>query len=331
MINSKSKNYLYVEPSLCADPHPSPPATDSHLATNSYVKKFLPRPPPGFEHVTPTPNIPVMYSTYVNGGKGTVHQTSPPPNPVHCIPIPRNDMRRNPSGQRQVRGTYTYAANSLLSTVDFSVEDIRKWAILDSGATSHFLVPEAPVTNVRPAMTPLRVTIPDGNQVSSTHTCELQIPGLPKRAREGHIIPGLCKHSLISVVQLCNAGCDVIMTKIGATVKYRGRIILEGSKSTTNGLWFVRIASDNVGDSDTLLIEGPSHAPLATQGPTNWPATHQFQANLATHMPTYLAANVVSHQHAAFSMIPTSSHAQLVVYHHQSLGSCAASTLLEAI
>ena len=122
---------------------------------------------------------------------------------------------------------------------------------MDSGATSHFLVPEAPVTNVQPALTPLRVTIPDGNQVSSTHTCELDIPGLPKKAREGHIIPGLSKHSLISAVQLCNAGCDVILTKIGAIVKYRGRIILEGSKSTTNGLWFVRIASDNVSDCGT--------------------------------------------------------------------------------
>ena len=202
---------------------------------------------------------------------------------------------------------------------------------MDSGATSHFLVPEAPVTNVRPAVTPLRVTIPDGNQVSSTHTCELRIPGLPKKAREGHIIPGLCKHSLISVVQLCNAGCDVILTKIGAIVKYRGRIILEGSKSTTNGLWFVRIASDDVSENETPLIQGPSHAHLATQEPTYWPASGQFHANLATHIPTYLAANVVSHQHAAFSMVPTSSRAQLAMFHHQSLGSCLASTLLKAI
>merc|ERR1712155_37074 len=64
---------------------------------------------------------------------------------------------------------------------------------------------------------------------------------------------------------------------------------------------------------------------------TYWPTTGKFHANLATHIPTYLAANVVAHQHAAFSMVPTSSRAQLAMFHHETLGSCSESTLLKAI
>ena len=102
-------------------------------------------------------------------------------------------MLKNPVGQHEVRGTYSHAANSLLSTINFNLEDIRQWAILDSGATSHFLIPEAPTKNVQPATNPLKVTMPDGNSVYSTHICELDLPQLPKNACQGHIIPGLSR------------------------------------------------------------------------------------------------------------------------------------------
>ena len=43
---------------------------------------------------------------------------------------------------------YGYAENALLATVDINMSNIKEWAILDSGTTSHFLVLEAPTTNV---------------------------------------------------------------------------------------------------------------------------------------------------------------------------------------
>ena len=89
------------------------------------------------------------------------------------------------------------------------MENIKEWAILDSGATSHFLVTEAPTSEMTIATMQIRVTIPDGLQVQSTHTCTLAIPELPDAARIGHIIPGLASHSFLSVVKLCNAGCEV--------------------------------------------------------------------------------------------------------------------------
>ena len=46
---------------------------------------------------------------------------------------------------------FGHAANQLLKTVDFTLEDIREWVILDSGATIHFLVVNAPADDVMTA------------------------------------------------------------------------------------------------------------------------------------------------------------------------------------
>ena len=56
------------------------------------------------------------------------------------------------------QSSYAQAANSLLQTVDFSVADIRNWAILDSGATSNFLITEAPADDEQDAVIPLRAS-----------------------------------------------------------------------------------------------------------------------------------------------------------------------------
>ena len=85
------------------------------------------------------------------------------------------------------------------------MQNVHGWAILDSGATSHFLVIAAPTTDRQESNNPLIVKLPDGARVSSTHTCTLAIPELPAKARIAHIIPGLAAHSLLSIVQQCMA------------------------------------------------------------------------------------------------------------------------------
>ena len=144
---------------------------------------------------------------------------------------------RQPLTQRQ----YAYAAKKLLKTVDFDIENIREWSILDLAATSHFLVVDAPVNDVTTAESPINVKQPDGACVSSTHTCNLRIPNLPPAARLAHIIPGLASHLLVSVVRLCNAGCKVTFTKINCVVEHCGRTIMKGYKCTTNGLWMINL------------------------------------------------------------------------------------------
>ena len=89
-----------------------------------------------------------------------------------------------------------------LSTININPSNIHTWAILDSGATGHFLVTMAPKSSVSPENNPIRVALPTGDTVQSTHTCTLALPQLPAKARGGHIIPGLAAYSLLSVLLL---------------------------------------------------------------------------------------------------------------------------------
>ena len=59
--------------------------------------------------------------------------------------------------QPLTRQQYAYAAEKLLKTVDFDIKKIKEWAILDSGATSHFLVVDALIDDVIKAESPINV------------------------------------------------------------------------------------------------------------------------------------------------------------------------------
>ena len=174
---------------------------------------------------------------------------------------------------------------------------VKNWAILDSGATSHFLTSTAPATNITPTSTPIVARLPNGARVTSTHTCELDIPMLPTAARRAHIIPNLASHSLISVVTLCNAGCDIAFTKIGCTISYRGRTVLCANKCTRTGLWMI-----------PLTAAPPSVPTPPTDAPTD-------------NLPIATAANIEA----------TSTAAEYARFIHQALCSPPAATLLRAL
>ena len=123
------------------------------------------------------------------------------------------------------------------------MDAIQAWAILDSGATSHIQTTAAPMSNRRPTNKPIITWLPNGEHIYSTHTCTLNIPALPTLVQHAHIIPGLASHSLISVITLCNAGCNVAFTKIGYTIKYCSKVILCSSKCTSKGLWMIPLSS----------------------------------------------------------------------------------------
>jgi hypothetical protein len=187
---------------------------------------------------------------------------------------------------------YAFAAAVLLKTISTDAETIKRWAILDLGATSHFLTTNTPATNICAASVPLVAHLPNGDRVQLMHTCTLDLPELPAAARNAHVIPGLALHSLLSIVAMCNTGCTVTFTKIGCTIVYCGCTIICGQKCTRTGLWMV---------------------PLQ-QGHTN-PSMHPATTSPAT---TAMAANVEA----------TSSAAEYARYIHQHLCSPPPSTLL---
>jgi hypothetical protein len=134
---------------------------------------------------------------------------------------------------------YALAASLLLKTITTDADTIKQWAILNSGATSHFLTTSVPKTNILPTAMPIIAPLPNGDQVHSTHTCTLDIPSLLPGECVAYIIPGLALHLLQSVVTMCNAVCTITFSKIGCTSVYRGRTIVCGHKCTRTGLWMI--------------------------------------------------------------------------------------------
>ncbi len=113
-------------------------------------------------------------------------------------------------------------------------------AVADTGAMSVFVLKGAKVKNIRSAVTPLVVNLPDGTVVQLTHVCDYEIPGLPTLLK-AHIVPDLTVASLISIRVLCKAGCVVIFTDKMCPVKYGGKVILRGYKYPSTDLWILPI------------------------------------------------------------------------------------------
>ena len=138
-----------------------------------------------------------------------------------------------------------------------------EYTISDSGATGHFLVEGAPVTNVQVADNPISITIPNGKRMTSTRTCNLDIPWLPNHVTEAYIVPGLAHASLISTRKYCDAGCKVIFDANECKIYYKGKLVLAGSKDKNMALWKLPINP----------MTNPTH---------NWQEQHLDALNICT-------------------------------------------------
>jgi hypothetical protein len=88
-----------------------------------------------------------------------------------------------------------------------------------------------PVHNKRIAIAPIAIQNPNGDLMYSTHTAELTIPGLPAAAHQVHLVPSLASQSLISMGQLCDAGCTVAFTSSTATVSFNNTVVFTGKRT----------------------------------------------------------------------------------------------------
>jgi hypothetical protein len=86
-------------------------------------------------------------------------------------------------------------------------------------------------------VTPLAIRNPNGSIMYSTHVAKLDLPHLPATARQVHIVPDLASHTLVSIGQLCDAGCDVTFNATAVTVKYNNLLVLQGNRTATTRLW----------------------------------------------------------------------------------------------
>ena len=68
-------------------------------------------------------------------------------------------------------------------------------ALLDSGATSHYVTEWAPVIDKKEASAPIQVGLPDGTQLSATKQARLPFPTLPINAQDAYVVQGIQKIS----------------------------------------------------------------------------------------------------------------------------------------
>ena len=117
--------------------------------------------------------------------------------------------------------------------------------IADTGCTGHFLTINATgLINVRPSATPLVVQLPDGTTMSSSHIAELNIPQLPVSACTVHLFPALGDTSLLSIGQLCDAGCTATFTDSSVTISHsQSGLILTGRRDAHSNLWTIDLPS----------------------------------------------------------------------------------------
>ena len=140
----------------------------------------------------------------------------------------------------------------------------------DSGATNHYVAPNdvSLLTNVRNNSS-INVSLPNGSILESTKTGTLPFANLSSTATEAHILPGLSNTSLLSLGQLADDGCIILLTKTHLKVLKNFETILTGFRNKQDGLWDVPFPSTTLQSSiqqptQVANIITPQNNPIKT-------------------------------------------------------------------
>ena len=151
--------------------------------------------------------------------------------------------------------------NSSLSNIPSKLKTKVVKAKGDSAASNHYwaLRDTMVLESVTEDNNSTTVTLPDTSCITSIQKGTLPLDNLSSTAKETKIFPNL-NHSLISLGQLCDDNCEVILTKEKLTA-YKGKHkILEGTRSTSgDGLWDIPISLPQLKPSPlTVPTQKPS-------------------------------------------------------------------------
>jgi hypothetical protein len=175
--------------------------------------------------------------------------------------------------------------------------------VVDTGATANYIMIDTPCINVRPTQNPLQVflVVADASHITSTHEAELDLPMLPRLARQAHLLPALQPNALLSIGQLCDHGCTAEFTSTAILIKHNNIPVLQGYRDPI-GLWRIPM----------------QHKP--TQQPAHLSPT------------TVVPCPGSAHQHTINSTIDTrTQHGELIQYLHATCFSPTESTWIQAI
>ena len=141
-------------------------------------------------------------------------------------------------------------STSNFSGWDAAALNLNETALIDSAATISLLTSQAKASKASVQEPSKTVIIPDGKNLATTDTVLLNLPELPDAARRAFRLPSIM-NNLLSVAELCDAGCTVLFENDKVSVKSKeNKIILTGWRDSRNNLWRVP------------LVDGQKKAPL---------------------------------------------------------------------
>ena len=157
----------------------------------------------------------------------------------------------------------------------------------DSGATSHYVRPQDSqcLTNPKPYSGP-SVLLPDADSISPSQQGTLTLHhNLSSHAQVGTVLPQLRSSSLLSLGQLCDDGCDVILNKTNLYAVKDKELIIQGVRNKTDGLWDIPVTKRQVQQDN--FIPPSSHAALYTSTPITSPAVNHLHRKRIPVSNTY--------------------------------------------
>ena len=113
--------------------------------------------------------------------------------------------------------------------------------MLDMASSHTYLKINSPCYNFRRTKNEVDVSLPNNQIIHSTHMAEVHIPQLPLQAQTANIFPELSKSSSISIAQLCDDGCEVLLIKTYSKLSKDGVLILVVKINITERMWDINL------------------------------------------------------------------------------------------
>ena len=163
---------------------------------------------------------------------------------------------------------------------------------------------------------PCNIILPNATSVSPSEQGQLPLSNkLTARAKRATVLPELRSSSLISLGQLCDDNCNIILNKKKLTVYKDKEIVLEGKRNNQDGLWDIPIHEN--------YVLPPTHPGLYTSTLRN------IQKNIKKSYPK--EQKITKKSYANVILRKKQSKVELAQYHHATCLYPTKKTFLKAI
>ena len=161
----------------------------------------------------------------------------------------------------------------------------------DSAATGHYIRPNDTecLSHLRHYSGPA-VTLPDNDKIAATQQGNLHIHNtLSTSATKATVLPRLKNSSLISLGQLCDDNCPIVLDKQKLYALKNKTVIMEGIRNQEDGLWDIPIQKTTLQSDHFAPV--PSHGGLYATSLTKHHSTQKIQykcenaSNMSTSTP----------------------------------------------